>query len=72
MNVFMRSILAVSVVSLLAAGSAQAEKKDHPCRLYELHCHKPAETPEIDLAMGTGALALIGGAVMVIRGRRKA
>jgi len=27
--------------------------------------------PEIDPAMGTGALALIGGAIMVIRGRTK-
>jgi hypothetical protein len=27
--------------------------------------------PEIDPAMGTGALALLGGAIMVIRGRTK-
>ena len=33
-------------------------------------CH--AQTiPEIDPAMGTGALALLSGAVMVIRGRRR-
>jgi hypothetical protein len=28
--------------------------------------------PEIDPAMGTSALALLGGAIMVLRGRRKA
>jgi len=28
-------------------------------------------SPEIDPAMGTGALALLGGAIMVIRGRRR-
>ena len=27
--------------------------------------------PEIDPSMGAGALALLGGAVMVLRGRRK-
>ena len=30
-----------------------------------------AAVPEIDPSMGAGALALLGGAVMVIRGRRK-
>ena len=29
------------------------------------------QVPEIDPAMGTGALALLGGAIMVIRGRRR-
>jgi hypothetical protein len=27
--------------------------------------------PEIDPAMGTGALALLGGVILVIRGRKK-
>ena len=30
-----------------------------------------ATVPEIDPSMGAGALALLGGAVMVLRGRRK-
>jgi hypothetical protein len=29
-------------------------------------------TPEIDPGLGVGALAFLGGAIMVIRGRRKA
>jgi hypothetical protein len=32
----------------------------------------PQIAPEVDPAVGISALALIGGAVMVIRGRRKA
>jgi hypothetical protein len=31
----------------------------------------PVSTPEIDPSMGAGALALLGGAVMVIRGRKR-
>jgi hypothetical protein len=33
-------------------------------------CHAAA-VPEIDPSMGAGALVLLGGAIMVIRGRRK-
>jgi hypothetical protein len=36
------------------------------------HAAFAAPVPEIDPAMGTGALALLGGAILVIRGRRKA
>jgi len=31
----------------------------------------PMSVPEIDPSMGAGALALLGGAVMVIRGRKR-
>lgn len=30
-----------------------------------------AAVPEIDPSMGAGALALLGGAIMVIRGRKR-
>lgn len=33
--------------------------------------HAAPAAPEIDPSMGAGALALLGGAVMVIRGRRR-
>ena len=35
------------------------------------HAAYAVSVPEIDPAMGTGALALLGGAIMVIRGRTK-
>jgi hypothetical protein len=35
------------------------------------HHAQATPVPEIDPTMGVGALALLGGAVMVIRGRRK-
>jgi hypothetical protein len=40
--------------------------------LIATHASFAAVAPEIDPAMGTGALALLGGAIMVIRGRKKA
>ena len=52
----MRTLLAVLTVTLIATHASFAV---------------PSTTPEIDPAMGTGALALLGGAILVIRGRRK-
>ena len=52
-----RTLLAVLAVTLIAVHASFAT---------------PVGTPEIDPAMGTGALALLGGAILVIRGRRKA
>ena len=51
-----RTLLAVLAVTLIATHASFAV----------------ATAPEIDPAMGTGALALLGGAIMVIRGRKKA
>jgi hypothetical protein len=51
-----RSLLAVLVATLVAAHAAFASPT----------------VPEIDPAMGAGALALLGGAIMVIRGRVRA
>jgi hypothetical protein len=50
-----RSLLAVLVATLVAAHAAFASPT----------------VPEIDPAMGAGALALVGGAIMVIRGRSR-
>lgn len=36
------------------------------------HAFAVPTTPEVDPAMGTGALALLAGAIMVIRGRARA
>jgi hypothetical protein len=49
-----RTLLALLAVSVIATRAAFAT---------------PAPVPEVDAAMGTGALALVGGAIMVIRGR---
>jgi LPXTG-motif cell wall-anchored protein len=53
-----RSLLAVVAVTLIAVHASFAIPS--------------TGVPEIDPAMGTGALALLGGAIMVIRGRKKA
>jgi len=52
----LRLILAVSAVTLVAAHSSFAM----------------FVVPEIDPGLGVGALAFLGGAILVIRGRRKA
>jgi hypothetical protein len=51
-----RTFLAVLVVTLFASHASFAT----------------LAAPEIDPAMGAGALALLGGAIMVIRGRVRA
>ena len=56
MKIFMRSMLSVLLVTLVSYHSAHA---------------RIDAVPEIDPAMGMGALALLGAGVMVIRGRRK-
>jgi hypothetical protein len=58
MKNFFRSLLAILVVTLISTHS--------------LFASYPVPVPEIDPAMGTGALALLGGTIMVIRGRAKA
>jgi hypothetical protein len=74
MKQHIRNTFAVLFVTLLsvAIGHAQNRDKDiYPCGFGTGHAC-PASTPEINPALGTGALALIGGVVMVMRGRRKA
>ena len=53
-----RSLLAVFVVTMIASHASFASPV--------------TGTPEIDPAMGTGVLAFLGGAILVIRGRSKA
>jgi hypothetical protein len=57
----LRNLLAVLAVVLIATHTAYAAFPDPG----------GGGAPEIDPAMGTGALALLGGAIMVIRGRIK-
>jgi hypothetical protein len=52
----LRTSLAVVAVTLIATHASFA----------------PVSVPEIEPTMGTGALALLGAAIMVIRGRHKA
>jgi len=54
---FLRSSLALLIV-LFAAHS-------------QSHAAFVAPTPEIDPAMATSGLALLGGAILVVRGRRR-
>jgi hypothetical protein len=55
MKNFIRNLFAVVAVVLFVSHAAFAK----------------VSVPEIDPSMGTGALALLGGAIMVIRGRTK-
>jgi hypothetical protein len=52
----LRTVLAVAAVTLVATHSSFAM----------------FSVPEIDPGLGVGALAFLGGAILVIRGRRKA
>jgi hypothetical protein len=54
----LRTVFAVAVTTMIAS--------------HALFAVGLPTTPEIDPGMGLGALAFLGGAVMVIRGRRKA
>jgi len=56
-----RSILAVLLVTLIATHSSFAGLPDPG----------GGGVPEIDPAMGTGAIAFLGGIILVIRGRTK-
>ena len=58
MKSFLRNILSVLAVVLVATHVG--------------HARPVFSAPEMDPAMGTAALVLLGGAIMVIRGRRKA
>jgi hypothetical protein len=73
----MKNLLRACLVllALTVVGSRVSYAADHPilCALFPRLCSTdkaPDPVPEIDPAMGAGALALLGGAVMVIRGRR--
>jgi len=70
MKMFTRNVFAVLFLTLLsvAVGHSQ-DKNGGPCGFGTGHAC--VDAPEINPAMGAGALALIGGVVMVIRGRRK-
>jgi hypothetical protein len=76
MKLFLRSTLAVLFVTLMPAASGHASP--FPCgpirQFLGLCGDKPksSDVPEINPELAAGALALIGGAVVVIRGRRKA
>jgi len=54
---FLRSSLALLIVLLAAQSHA--------------HAAYSMSVPEIDPAMTTGGLALLGGAILVVRGRRR-
>jgi hypothetical protein len=60
---FARTSLSVFSVVLLTVASAHAT-----CPSWSPHC---IAAPELSPEIGAGALVLIGGAVMAIRGRRK-
>jgi hypothetical protein len=71
MKMFIRNAFAVLFLSFLSVAVGHSQDKNGGACGLGTH-HACADTPEINPAMGAGALALIGGVVMVIRGRRRA
>ena len=65
-------VLAAALFFWPASGFARGNQNyDGPCGFDTGHAC-PANTPEIDPGLGTGALVLIGSWALVVRGRRKA
>jgi hypothetical protein len=60
MQKFTNTIKAISLVALLILGTASISKAG-----------VPIPTPEVDPTNGIAAMALVAGAVLMIRGRRK-
>ncbi len=74
MNGMGRAGVVLGIALLLGSVSGWAKGNndyDGPCGYGTGHAC-PANSPEIDPGMGAAALLLIGGGVMVLRGRRKA
>jgi hypothetical protein len=72
MKILARYAIAVLVVTLLGASTGRGQGQNQDCGFGTGHSCYARDTPEIDPGMGGGALALIGGAALVLRGRRKA
>jgi hypothetical protein len=81
-----RTALAVLAITLLASPAAKASRSsyDGPCGYGTGHSctgrgsgsgsgsgSTPSQTPEIDPSMAVGALVVIGGVIVAIRGRRR-
>jgi len=78
MKTISRTALAALAVTLLASATAKASRDsyDGPCgygtgHSCTAHSGSPSQTPEIDPSMAVGALVVIGGAIVAIRGRRR-
>jgi hypothetical protein len=65
-------LLSLATTGLAMANDGDDHRDDHR---YDHRWHKngdpPMTTPEIDPSQGTAALALLAGAVAIVRGRRK-
>jgi hypothetical protein len=85
MKLITRSALAVLAVTLLTSATSKASRNsyDGPCGYGTGHSctgrsgsgsgsgSTPSQTPEIDPSMAVGALVVIGGVIVAIRGRRR-
>ena len=56
MKTMIRAVAAVFAVTLIASSTSFAQ---------------PAPVPEVDLGMGASALALLGGVILAVRGRKR-
>jgi len=68
MNKFAKYSFAL-ILSLGLASAAYAKDKDKDGRDWD--DRKPHTAPEIDAALATGGLALVGGTITVLRARRR-
>ncbi len=71
MNKLAKAMLPAVVVTLLILGTGTAAMAGTGSLCGPLVPVNLAPVPEIDPAMAVSAVALIGGAVLIIRGRRK-
>jgi len=80
MKTISRTALAALAVTLLTSSTMKASPRtpyDGPCGYGTGHSctgrsgDTPSQTPEIDPSLAVGALVVIGGAVVAIRGRRR-
>jgi hypothetical protein len=70
-------LLSLAANLALAAGGDDQGQNNQVARIYQAHDHEPGHyqgavsAPEIDPGQAMGALALLGGAVAIIRGYRR-
>ncbi len=72
MNLVQKSLLRSSLVVLtLMLGAYPHAHAQGGCATGGVGCGSAPSAPEIDPSLGTGAIALLGGVVLLVRSRRK-
>jgi hypothetical protein len=67
----MSSLLSCTVALIVMFGAFAHSHAQSGCDTGGTGCGSAASAPEIDPSLGTGAIALLGGAIFLVRSRRK-